>query len=170
VSDEAAAQDPASVGEESPDGLADLTEDVLPALIARLRASRLGELEVRSDGWRIRLRRDGRASARTPSAAAGAALEGDPDELAGSVARSPAVGYFSPSPDLVVGTSVQAGDVLGSIDVLGIAQEVTAPRDGIISRVLAESGQAVEYGQALADIDAFEADFDMTGPEWEVAG
>ena len=47
--------------------------------------------------------------------------------LPGSVARSPAVGYFTPAPDLVVGRSVQAGDLLGSIDVLGIAQEVTAP-------------------------------------------
>jgi biotin carboxyl carrier protein len=68
------------------------------------------------------------------------------------------VGYFKPAPNLVPGRSVQAGDVLGSIDVLGIVQEVTAPEAGIIAAVQAEDGQAVEFGQALADIDPFEAD------------
>jgi acetyl-CoA carboxylase biotin carboxyl carrier protein len=63
------------------------------------------------------------------------------------------VGYFSPAPPLAVGASVLAGDQLGSIDVLGIDQEVYAPADGIVARVLVEDGQAVEYGQALADID-----------------
>jgi acetyl-CoA carboxylase biotin carboxyl carrier protein len=63
------------------------------------------------------------------------------------------VGYFSPAPELAVGVSVQAGDLLGLVDVLGIEQEVVAPDDGVIARVLAEDGQAVEYGQALAEID-----------------
>ena len=51
------------------------------------------------------------------------------------------------------GMSVTAGDTLGSVDVLGIAQEVTAPVGGIVSAVLAEAGQAVEYGQVLVEID-----------------
>ncbi len=138
-------------------GLDALTEDVLPALIARLRVSRLGELEVRTRDWRIRLRRDPRAGSRT-AAASSAASEEEPDEPNGGVARSSAVGYFTPARDLVVGHSVQAGDVLGSIDVLGIAQEVTAPADGIIAAIMAEDGQAVEYGQALAEIDPLELD------------
>ena len=62
-------------------------------------------------------------------------------------------GSLMPAPDLVVGHSVQSGDLLGSIDMLGIVQEVTAPEEGIIAAVLAEDGQAVEYGQALAEID-----------------
>nr|MBA3891696.1 hypothetical protein [Gemmatimonadaceae bacterium] len=33
-----------------------LADDVVPALIARLEASGLGELEVRQGGWRVRLR------------------------------------------------------------------------------------------------------------------
>ena len=72
------------------------------------------------------------------------------------MARSPAVGYFSPEPRLVVGASVQAGDLLGSVDVLGIAQEVTAPADGIVAQLLAEDGQAVEYCQALVEVDSME--------------
>jgi biotin carboxyl carrier protein len=131
-----------------------LTGEILPALIARLRASRLAELEVRSDGWRVRLRRDLRASRRTgrghtSDGAAGGSLDGP--EI--GEAASPAVGYFTPAPALTVGQAVAAGDTLGSVDVLGIDQDVTAPIEGIVSAVLAESGQAVEYGQVLVEID-----------------
>ena len=155
IDDRAAGAPPAS-GDDVGSGLASLTEDVLPALIARLRASRLGELEVRTDAWRIRLRRDPKAAVR-PSASAKAAADDEAQpELNGSVARSNAVGYFTPSPGLALGQTVQAGDVLGVIDVLGVAQEVGAPQDGIIANVMVEDGQAVEYGQALAEIDPLE--------------
>ncbi|MFV2063797.1 MAG: acetyl-CoA carboxylase biotin carboxyl carrier protein subunit [Chloroflexota bacterium] len=143
--------------------LAELSDDLLPALIARLRASGLGELEIRTDAWRVRLRRetapaDGsmRATAGTSAGAAGGGA-GAVDEAAG-VARSPAVGYFSPGDDVAVGRSVRSGDSLGNVDVLGIIQDVAAPIGGVISRVLAEPGQAVEYGQALAEIEAIGAD------------
>ncbi len=162
MSDDQVGQAPASADAGMSDGMEALTEEVLPALIARLRASRLGELEVRSAGWRVRLRRDPAASKR--SAAGVAPSDGeDPAPPPGAVARSTAVGYFTPAPGLAVGASVQSGDLLGTIDVLGIAQEVTAPSDGLIARVLAEDGQAVEYGQVLADIDPLEVDLDGEG-------
>ena len=163
MSDEPVGQVPASADDRAPDGLEVVTEEVLPALIARLRASRLGELEVRSGGWRVRLHRDPSAPTRSASGISGA--DGSLDETASSVARSPAVGYFSPAPDLVVGSSVQAADVLGTIDVLGITQEVTAPESGIVAHVLVEEGQAVEYGQALADIDRLDDDLEDAPPE-----
>ena len=159
MSDDTVGQPPPSTDEAPPNGLENLTDEVLPALIARLRASRLGELEVRSGDWRVRLRRDSTRSVRPGVAAADGSGE-VAAEAPGSVARSSAVGYFMPSPELVVGATVQAGDLLGTIDVLGIVQEVTSPADGIVSRVLAEDGQAVEYGQALADIDPLEDDLD----------
>lgn len=130
-----------------------LTDEVLPILIARLRASGLGELEIARPGWRVRLRRAPQTAVRATSATAAAAGMTDPSVENGSEARSPAVGYFQPAERLRVGRAVQAGDILGSVDVLGIVQDVNAPVDGIISRVLAEAGQAVEYGQALAEID-----------------
>ncbi len=164
MSDETAGRGPAGSGD--PDGgLEGLTEDVLPALIARLRASRLGELEVRTAGWRVRLRRDPDAKPRASASARATAGSGAEPELDGSVARSTGVGYFTPSPLLAVGQSVQAGDVIGLIDVLGIDQEVTAPEDGIITVVLAEDGQAVEYGQALAEIDPLDLESDAEDGE-----
>jgi acetyl-CoA carboxylase biotin carboxyl carrier protein len=156
VTHQTAGRTPATDADEPGVGLEGLTDDVLPALIARLRASRLGEIEVRTTDWRVRLRRDPKAGTRVASTVAPAA-DGARVEIAnGSVARSTAVGYFTPAPELVVGRSVQAGDLLGTVDVLGISQEVTAPADGVIAEVLAEDGQAVEYGQALAGIDALE--------------
>ncbi len=159
MTDEAAGRVPEGADEGSTARLEDLTDEVLPALIARLRSSRLGELEVRTSGWRVRLRRDVGSPSRMalPAGGPGAESESSP-ALDGRVARSPAVGYFLPLSGLAVGNSVQAGDLLGSVDVLGIAQEVTAPAHGIISRVLAEDGQAVEYGQALIDVDPFEVE------------
>ncbi len=148
--------DASSVGQEpeGPLGLAALTEEVLPALIARLRSSRLGELEVGGDGWRVRLRRAPEPLRTVMPGRASAEAGIEPKAVAGDqVARSPGVGYFQPSSELVMGASVQAGDILGSVDVLGIVQDIVAPSAGMISRVLAEDGQAVEYGQALADID-----------------
>jgi biotin carboxyl carrier protein len=41
-----------------PREIARLADELLPVLIARLGASGLGEIEVRQDGWRLRLRRD----------------------------------------------------------------------------------------------------------------
>ena len=158
MSDEPVGHATASPDPRAPDSIEALTAEVLPALIARLRASRLGEIEVRSGGWRVRLRRDPAANVRPPAARAASGSPGAEVELAGSVARSTAVGYFIPAPTLIVGATVQAGDLLGTVDVLGITQEVTAPADGIVAGVLAEEGQAVEYGQALVEVDPLEAD------------
>jgi pyruvate/2-oxoglutarate dehydrogenase complex dihydrolipoamide acyltransferase (E2) component len=65
------------------------------------------------------------------------------------VATSPAVGYFRPQVGLRAGTKVRAGDRIGSVDVLGIGQDVVAPGDGLIGATLVEAGEPVEYGQAI---------------------
>ena len=133
-----------------------LLEEILPALIARLGASRLAELEVRSADWRVRLRRDLRRAqpaAPPPQHGSRGAVAPDDDTDGLGLARSPAVGYFSPAPGLAVGRPVRAGDALGRVDVLGVAHDVSSPLDGTLGRIFAEPGQAVEYGQALAQVD-----------------
>jgi biotin carboxyl carrier protein len=162
VSDDPTGLGPASDDAGTAAGLDALTDEILPALIARLRASRLAEIEVASDGWRVRLRRDGTATRRSaaPGHSAAGTAATEPAALDGSVARSPAVGYFKPTQILALGHSVQSGDSLGSVDVLGISHDVPAPTGGFIARVLAEAGQAVEYGQVLAEIDPLGADLE----------
>ena len=162
-----------------------LSAELLPALIAKLGATGLGELEVREGVWRVRLRRPGvptgpaaakerrqgdrdrTGRAGTPAAAhAGASLTPvgpgrDGRDAMGRdgradgpiVASSPAVGIFQPRPEARAGTKVRAGDRLGSVDMLGIPQEVVAPSDGVVGASLVEPGDAVEYGQDLIVIE-----------------
>jgi biotin carboxyl carrier protein len=69
------------------------------------------------------------------------------------VATSPAVGIYQPRPDLSPGTRVRNGDRIGSVNMLGVPQEVVAPADGVIGASFAEPGDAVEYGQELVSIE-----------------
>jgi biotin carboxyl carrier protein len=170
-----------------------LSDELLPALIAKLGATGLGELEVREGDWRVRLRRPadgavpasprdrrpgerertGRAAAAAASASAhhpsltpvgpgrdGSAARDARDGADATVradgrivATSPAVGVFQPRPEARSGTKVRAGDRLGSVDMLGIPQEVVAPVDGVVGASLVEPGDAVEFGQELILIE-----------------
>jgi biotin carboxyl carrier protein len=161
-----------------------LADELLPALVAKLGASGLGELEIREGTWRVRLRMpaDGSAVAgRRPTPGRGGSRAGDGSHVervradasgpAGTgivpgpqgaatepapavgpsrvVATSPAVGYFRPRNDLRAGTKVRVGDRIGSVDVLGIGQDLVAPGDGLIGATLVAPGEPVEYGQAI---------------------
>jgi biotin carboxyl carrier protein len=178
-----------------------LATDLLPALIARLGATGLGEIEVRRDGWRVRVRRpadgttrserrpagppsrtqpghaghghgpvpvEGHRPARTATAATNGSSPGSlvavgPGATGGpgapqippdgpTVATSPAVGVFTPGADTKPGRRVRAGDRLGTVNMLGVPQEVVAPVDGIVGETLVDAGDAVEYGQELVVI------------------
>jgi len=188
-----------------------LSEELLPALIAKLGATGLGELEVREGGWRVRLRRPadgaapmtrrsgdrdrssrGPASGSTGTAAhgtltpvgpgrdggvegrdgqngrngsgAGVGHDGADRDAGRLVATSPAVGIFRPRPEARAGTRVRAGDRLGSVDMLGVAQEVVSPADGVVGASLVEAGDAVEYGQELILIEFASPGTQATGP------
>jgi acetyl-CoA carboxylase biotin carboxyl carrier protein len=114
------------------------------------------------------LDRDGRArdavggTAPTPGAAAAAAARAgfpagaspspDGHEPRRSVVTSPAVGVFRP--EATPGRAVRAGDRIGTVDLLGIPQDVIAPIDGRLVEVFAPAGEAVEYGEEVAAIEA----------------
>jgi acetyl-CoA carboxylase biotin carboxyl carrier protein len=56
-------------------------------------------------------------------------------------------------PPLVeAGQSVDAGDLIGLIEVMKTYHEITAPAAGIVTGILAEDGHYVEYGQPLATL------------------
>ena len=193
-----------------------LVDELLPALVAKLSATRLGEIEVREGSWKVRLRRpvDGpvagrRASDRSPERAsrsqpgheghghARTAPEGHRSARSSStgstntngshplttslpvgpgratdnqavggldqhrvIATSPAVGIYQPRTELTPGTRVRAGDRLGSVNMLGVPQEVVAPADGVVGAPFAEPGDAVEYGQDLVAIELVPAVID----------
>jgi acetyl-CoA carboxylase biotin carboxyl carrier protein len=73
----------------------------------------------------------------------------------GHVLKSPMVGTFyrSASPGakafVQVGDAVKQGDVICIIEAMKILNEIEADHTGTVTQVLAENGQAVEYGQPL---------------------
>jgi biotin carboxyl carrier protein len=64
---------------------------------------------------------------------------------------APAVGYFRERGEpLMPGREVEAGEVLGEIVALGIANDVAAPASGVVEAVLVGAGDAVDFGRPLA--------------------
>lgn len=63
------------------------------------------------------------------------------------------------------GMRVEAESVVATIVSLGIASPVTAGEAGTISNVLVNSGEAVEYGQPLFELEAPSKDEDTSGEQ-----
>ena len=80
----------------------------------------------------------------------------------GAVVRSPMVGTFyrSPSPTAApfasAGDTVKEGQTLCLIEAMKLMNEIKAERGGIITRVVAENGQPVEFDQPLFEMDSAE--------------
>jgi acetyl-CoA carboxylase biotin carboxyl carrier protein len=73
----------------------------------------------------------------------------------GHTLKSPMVGTFyrSATPGgkafVDIGQSVTEGETLCIIEAMKLMNEIEADRTGVIQKILAENGQAVEYGQPL---------------------
>lgn len=95
----------------------------------------------------------------SPATPATAAPETATDNNSGTVIKSPMVGTFyaasapGAEPFAKVGKSVQAGDTLCIIEAMKILNEIEAEQAGVISQILVENGQVVEYGQPLFIIE-----------------
>jgi acetyl-CoA carboxylase biotin carboxyl carrier protein len=61
--------------------------------------------------------------------------------------------YRSASPDakpfVEIGQAVQVGDIVCVIEAMKMFNQIEADQAGVISRILAEDGQPVEYDQPL---------------------
>jgi biotin carboxyl carrier protein len=69
---------------------------------------------------------------------------------------SPAVGFFVYADGLGPGLDVTKGDAVGHVEMLGVKHDVRAPRAGTVRHLVAESGEAVEYGQTVVEIEPAE--------------
>jgi biotin carboxyl carrier protein len=150
-------------------------QELVPLLSERLAKHGLGELEVRIGTLRVRV-------AATPSGVppdrgprivpAGAAprAERDPSATAAQAAAvaqaaatavnhgvtSPAVGFFVYAEGLGPGLSVEKGDGLGHVEMLGVHHDVRAPRRGKVRNLVTEAGEPVEFGQLLIELEPAE--------------
>ncbi len=144
-------------------------------LIDLLEESNLAEIEIKEGEESVRLARvpKGGVAVAAPQYAAPAAPAApmpmnSPVEAAtggsakpgnalpdGHVVRAPMVGtfYASPAPDkpafVSVGQAVKAGDTLGIIEAMKMFNPIEADVSGTVLAIQCESGQPVEFDQAL---------------------
>jgi acetyl-CoA carboxylase biotin carboxyl carrier protein len=98
------------------------------------------------------------APAPAPVAVTPVAAEVEPLPV-GHTVKSPMVGTFyrSSSPGaksfVEIGNQVKEGDTICIIEAMKILNEIEADKSGTITQILAENGQAVEYGAPLFIIE-----------------
>lgn len=141
--------------------------DLIPELVERLERHGLGEIEVAHGDLRLRV------ASRSPGAAPSAEVVPAASEIAAVPAppphappaaeaasalgvASPAVGFFVYAEKLGPGLGVEKGDALGHVEMLGVRHDVRAPRRGTVRHLIAESGEAVEYGQVVVELEPAE--------------
>jgi len=95
-------------------------------------------------------------AAPAPAATASApAPEAPVDSDLDHAVNSPMVGraYLAPEPGAAMfvkeGDNVKAGQTLLIIEAMKVMNPITAPKAGVVSRILIEDGQPVEFGEPL---------------------
>jgi len=112
------------------------------------RDRRFAEVEVQVGVARFSGRLEVRKSAPKRVAPAASSEPSAPTRIA---IKSHHVGYFRAGASLPsAGESVKAHTPFGVISVLGLANDVEVPVDGVLDEVLVAPDQAVEFGQVLA--------------------
>ena len=147
------------------DAIARAATDLVPQLTERLGRHGLGEIEVSHGELRLRVAA-GQALPAAPSAAGHPAATADapaasipvtPAAPSALAVSSPAVGFFIYADGLGPGLGVTKGDALGHVEMLGVRHDVRAPRAGTVRNLVAESGEAVEYGQVVVELEPAES-------------
>ena len=93
-----------------------------------------------------------------PTAAPEVAPEAPTPAVEGDVVESPLVGvaYLAAGPDkpafVNVGDQVKKGQTLMIIEAMKVMNEVPAPKDGVITEVLVQNEEMVEFGKELVRI------------------
>ena len=137
-------------------------------LIEIIEESDIAELEIKEGEECIRISRYSAAPA--PVAYAPAPASAAPiataftaapaeEKITGHVVKSPMVGTFyrSASPGakvfVEIGQAVMAGDTLCIIEAMKILNQIEADKSGVITQILVDNAEPVEYGQPLFIIE-----------------
>ncbi len=149
-------------------------KDMIRELAELLHETDLNEIELESDGFRIRVSRGlsgvaVAAPAPAPAAAAppAPAAQQPAEESGGGedyakhpgVVRSPMVGtaYRAPAPGaqpfVEVGDTVKEGQTLLIVEAMKTMNQIPSPRSGVVKAILVEDGQPVEFDEPLMVIE-----------------
>jgi acetyl-CoA carboxylase biotin carboxyl carrier protein len=141
----------------------------LKTLIDLVAESGIAELEVTEGEDKVRIVKQPNSVAPPPMTVALPALAPPPpaplagaavaapvvEEPKGHQVKSPMVGTFyrasgpDAKPFVEIGQAVKLGDTLCIIEAMKLLNEIEAEVAGTVKEILAENGQAVEYGQVL---------------------
>ena len=148
--------------------------DMIRDLAELLHETDLNEIELESDGFRIRVSRGlsgmavaAPAPAAAPAAAPAPAAQQQTEESGGGddyarhpgVVRSPMVGtaYRAPAPGaqpfVEVGDTVKEGQTLLIVEAMKTMNQIPSPRSGVVKAILVEDGQPVEFDEPLMVIE-----------------
>lgn len=95
------------------------------------------------------------APAPVAAAPVAAPVAAEPAAPKGHVIKSPMVGTFyrasSPGakPFVELGQTIKEGEAVCIVEAMKILNEIEADKSGVVTQILVENGQAVEYGQPL---------------------
>ncbi len=145
----------------------DIDSDLIRELAALLEETGLGEIEIQEADRRIRIARPAvaaQAMTAAPAATAPAtpvpvAVAEEPLDSHPGALTSPMVGtaYLAPEPGapafVDVGQSVRRGQTVMVVEAMKTFNEIPAPRDGTVTRILAENAAPVEFGEVLMIIE-----------------
>ena len=142
----------------------------LKTLIELVEASGIAELEISEGEERVRITRTVAAGQQffapapqqmfaAPMTTASVVVDApEPASAAaeeGHIVKSPMVGTFyrSPSPGskqfVDIGQNVNSGDTLCIIEAMKLLNEIDSEVAGVVTQILVENGQPVEYGEPL---------------------
>ena len=152
-----------------------MNEKKIKQLIKIVEESDINELEVSRWGRRVRITKIGahhngsadietiRVGERSDASDVGSNLAPDETELlqeSGVEIKSPMVGtfYAAPGPDtspyVSVGDKIKVGDVLCIVEAMKLMNEIEAEEAGVISKILVENADPVQYNQPLFLLEA----------------
>lgn len=147
--------------------------DELKSLIDHIDQSSLSYLQYEKDDQQIILAKEV-PNFSVPAAAAPAAAEqavtsggsgleqdgpGSLSEQSGETVDSPMVGvvYLQPQPGadpyIQLGDTVKKGQVIVIIEAMKLMNEIQATKSGVVTEILVDNEEVVEYGQPLVRID-----------------
>ena len=146
------------------DKLAKALREQVPAVLRALSGSGVEALALRRDGSSLALKRalpDPSAPAAVVNEPASASAELSKLALPGRIeVRAQVVGVFhraredGGAPLAEEGDQVDGNRPIGVIETLGIASDVVSPQAGRLHEIVAQDGQAVQYGAVIAVIVA----------------
>jgi len=137
-------------------------------LVALMSQNDLSEIDLREGDLRIRVLRGprgttvvtapaGPAPVAAPASAPPAAPAKPDKKLVEIKSPTPGTFYAKSNPDaeayVRVGARVQANTVVCLIEAMKLFTEIQAECAGVITEILVENGQPVEYGQVLFRVD-----------------